>query len=57
MAMFNDTNPGCGDTDALLWKKINQEFSEQNGNAHPPQFLDWEYQSLWKIAAILAGCP
>lgn len=56
MAMFTDLQPGCGDTTPLLWRKINQVFSEQNAGAHPPKQADWKYQSLFKIAAILAGC-
>jgi hypothetical protein len=56
MAMFNNTCPSPGDTSAILWKKIVQVLSEQNGGTHPPKPLDWKYQSLVKVAKILAGC-
>ena len=56
MALYNNTCPASGDPPPVLWKKINQVLSEQNGGAHPPVQGDWKYQSLWKIAAILAGC-
>lgn len=56
MAMFTNLCPGLGDTASVLLKKINEFYSLQNANAHPPKPLDWRYNSLWKIAAILAGC-
>lgn len=56
MAMFTDLRPGCGDTTAVLWRKINEALSNQNGGVHPPKQADWKYQSLWKVAAILANC-
>lgn len=56
MALFNDTCPAPGDTNAVLWKKINQVLSEANGGIFPPKQGDWEYQSKFKVAAILAAC-
>ena len=56
MALYNNTCPAPGDTNAVLWKKIVQVLSERNGNVHPPKQFDWKYQSLVKAAAILAGC-
>jgi hypothetical protein len=57
MAMFLRTCPSSGDTPAALWKKINQLFSEQLGDgAHPPEPLDWKYNSLWKVLQILTEC-
>ena len=55
MAMFPDPQPKQGDTDAVLWRKINQLFSEQHGGVHPPKQADWEYNSIFKVAQILAG--
>lgn len=57
MAMFNSTDRECYDTTPVLWRKINQVLSERAEGAHPPTQADWKYQSLFKIAAILAECP